>query len=189
MSYFIPVILGTARQERRSEAAAQFVLEQVQRLPDIETMLVDVRDFRLPSTDDSEQQPAAQRYAKLVTEADSLIIVSPEYNHGYPGELKMLLDMAFDEYVGKPVGLCGVSSGGLGGARMVEQLRLVASTLGLVAIKNAMYFSNVKKLFDDQGHITDPKFTDKCQVFLDELLWYTEALHTQRNNRKMTWNS
>jgi NAD(P)H-dependent FMN reductase len=48
-----------------------------------------------------------------------------EYNHSYPGELKMLLDMLFSQYAHKPVGICGVSSGAWGGTRMVEQLRLV----------------------------------------------------------------
>ena len=57
--------------------------------------------------------------------SDGFIIVSPEYNHGYPGELKMLLNMLFSQYAHKPVGICRVSSGAWGGTRMVEQLRQV----------------------------------------------------------------
>lgn len=60
-----------------------------------------------------------------MTRADGLVIVSPEYNHGYPGEMKLMLDQLYKEYNRKPVGICGVSSGALGGARMVEQLRLI----------------------------------------------------------------
>lgn len=186
MSFFLPVLLGTAREGRRSEAVAQFVLEQVAQLKGVETLLVDARDYRIRGTDDTETTRLEKRFAKIVTEADGFIIVSLEYNHSFPGELKMMLDMADDEYAGKPVGICGVSSGGMGGVRMVEQLRLVTITLGMVPISSAMYFSNVEKLFDAEGVLLDQKFVTRLKPFFHELLWYVEALKAQRKKTPLS---
>jgi NAD(P)H-dependent FMN reductase len=79
--------------------------------------------WRLQTTRKKARKPNVLQ--KKAWHADGFIIVSPEYNHSYPGELKMLLDMLFSQYAHKPVGICGVSSGAWGGTRMVEQLRLV----------------------------------------------------------------
>lgn len=177
---FIPLILGTAREGRLSEAAAHFMFERLRKQKGVESMLVDVRDYHVRATDHSERLAVEKRFAKIMNEADGLVIVAPEYNHGYPGELKMLLDMAFDEYAGKPVGICGVSDGNLGGARMVEQLRLVAVALRLVPISQALYFSNITKLVGPDGTVSDPAFDRRSEKFFKELLWYAEALRAQR---------
>ena len=66
--------------------------------------------------------------------ADGLVIVAPEYNHGYPGILKHALDTNLKEYIHKPVGLCGVSAGGFGGTRVIESLLPVMRELGMVTI-------------------------------------------------------
>lgn len=143
-------------------------------------MLIDVRDYHLRATDRSEQLAVEKRFAKLMTEADGLVVVAPEYNHSYPGELKMLLDMAFDEYAGKPMGICGVSEGMLGGARMIEQLRLVAVALRMVPINQPIQFSNIDKLIGADGKISDPSYEKRSAKFFTELLWYAEALKAQR---------
>jgi len=172
---YIPIILGTARAGRQSEKAAKFMLAEVEKFG-LKTELIDARDYRLSATDNSEESNLAKKLAEKITRANALIIVSPEYNHGYPGELKMMLDMLYDQYARKPVGICGVSSGGLGGARMVEQLRLVAIELGMAPISKAVYFSSIKKLFDDTGAITDESYYKKTEKFLNELVWCAKAL-------------
>src|SRR3989338_967971 len=102
-SLYIPVILGTAREGRTSENVAKFVLEQVKKTG-VETELIDVRNYEVaPVTDNTETKDFANRYGEKVVRADGFVIVSPEYNHGYPGELKMLLDEVYTEYVKKPV--------------------------------------------------------------------------------------
>ena len=93
----------------------------------------------------------------------------------------MMLDMLFEQYAKKPVAICGVSAGMLGGVRMVEQLRLVMIEFHMVPIHNAVYFSSVKSLFDDNGVIKDQSYGLKVQKLLDELVWYAEALKKARN--------
>lgn len=177
---YIPVILGTARAGRQSEKVAGFILEEV-KAAGYETEMIDVRDYRIEATDKTQTQPQAKKLSPEMDKADAFIIVSPEYNHGYPGELKMMLDLLYGQYAKKPVGFCGVSSGPLGGARMVEQLRQVIVELHMVPIREALYFPFVQDLFDDKGKMKDPgSYKDRIKKFLDELSWYASALKASR---------
>jgi NAD(P)H-dependent FMN reductase len=127
---FIPVILGTPRKGRYSEHVARFVLEQASKRPDIETDLVDIATLHLP-VDDAGEAVKDNRFSAIAMRADALILVVPEYNHGYPGLLKHLLDSNLKEYIHKAVGICGVSAGGFGGARVIQSLLPVMRELGL----------------------------------------------------------
>ena len=176
-SLFIPIILGSAREGRQSEKAAKFVLEEAKLYGKFETELIDVRDFGLLKTDDTKTSEKAKKFSETIDRADGLIIISPEYNHGYPGELKMTLDQLYKEYKHKPVGICGVSEGRMGGSRAVEQLRLVAIEFQMVPISKAVYFSNIEDVFDEQGN---NKYLDsyrkQLKSLFDELEWYAKAL-------------
>ena len=120
---YIPVILGTAREGRQSEKVATFIYGLAQKAG-LETEIVDIREYRIAATDNTGNIPHAQKWREKIIRADGMIIVSPEYNHTYPGELKMFLDMLYKEYARKPVALCGVSNGPWGGTRGVQALRL-----------------------------------------------------------------
>ena len=182
MKLFIPVILGTARAGRQTEKAARYVLEEVQKHPEIETELLDVRDFRLPATDNSEESETAKRFEEMVSRAHGYIVVSPEYNHGYPGELKMMLDMLYKQYARKPLAICGVSAGPMGGVRMTEQLRLVAVEFHMAPIRETVYFSSVGNLFDEAGRIKDESYAKRIETMLSELVWFANALKWGRDN-------
>ncbi len=172
---YVPIILGTARKGRQSEKVAKFMLDEVKKAK-VYTELLDVRDYRIEATDNTQTTQKAKELGKKISQADGLIIVSPEYNHGYPGELKMMLDMVYKQYAGKPLGICGVSAGGLGGARMVEQLRQVAVELHMVPIREALYFPVVQELFDNEGKIKDESYSERVKRFLEELTWYAKTL-------------
>src|SRR5438477_10450120 len=181
-SLFIPVILGTARKGRRSENAAHFMFEQTKARAGVETEFVDVAKIPM-RLDDAGEQMKDPSFSALVQRADALILVVPEYNHGYPGLLKHALDMNLAEYVHKAVGICGVSAGPFGGARMIENLLPVLRELGLVTIFWDVNFSHAGKLFDSTtGRITDPAYTGRLDKFLNELVWMACALRYAREN-------
>jgi NAD(P)H-dependent FMN reductase len=180
---YAPIILGTAREGRRSEKVASYMLARA-KAAGLESEVLDVRGFRVGSTDNTQASKAAKAFSEEVSKADALIIVSPEYNHGYPGELKMMLDLLYQQYFNKPVGICGVSKGPLGGARMVEKLRLVFIELHMVNIREALYFPFVQDLFDERGEIKDKSFDARAKTFLDELVWYAKALSPVREASK-----
>jgi NAD(P)H-dependent FMN reductase len=177
---YIPIILGTAREGRESEKAAKFMLQEATKYGLKNTEIIDVRDFGIKATDNTLTSPEAKKLSQTIKKADGLIIVTPEYNHGYPGELKMMMDMLYEEYFQKPVGFCGVSFGALGGARSVEQLRLVCIEYHMVPIREAVYFPTIQKLFDEKGAIKDESFHGRVGKFLDELVWYAKALKPAR---------
>jgi len=178
---FLPVILGTPRQERWSQPVAEFVTAQLALWPGVETMLVDVRDLPLPVTGAGEdiKDPA---FSELCMRADGFVIVAPEYNHGYPGLLKHVLDTNLKEYIHKPVGICGVSAGGFGGTRVIENLLPVMRELGLVTIFWDGNFSNVRKLFGPDGQPLDPAYVKRIRKFAKELIWMAKVLRYGRES-------
>ena len=177
---FIPVILGTARKGRRSENAARFVFEETKKRAGVETEFVDICNIPM-RLDDAGEQMKDPAFSDLVTRADGLILVVPEYNHGYPGLLKHALDMNLKEYIHKAVGICGVSAGPFGGARVIEALLPVMRELGLVAIFEDVNFGKVGTLFDEQGNLIDQNYVGRVDKFLNELIWMARAL---RHGRK-----
>jgi NAD(P)H-dependent FMN reductase len=176
---FIPIILGTARQGRRTEHAARFVFKQTRKRTDIETELIDVCKLPL-KLDDAGEQMKDPKFSATIERCDGLIIVTPEYNHGYPGLLKHALDMNLEEYIHKAVGICGVSAGSFGGARVIEALLPVMRELGLVTIFWDVNFGNVQKLFDEQGNLLDESYVRRVDKFLNELIWMARVLRYGR---------
>ncbi|GMQ95336.1 MAG: NAD(P)H-dependent oxidoreductase [Patescibacteria group bacterium] len=173
---YVPIILGTARKERESEKVARFVMEEAKEFG-FDAELIDVRDYRWGETIPTwaEDTTATKRWRDIAERADGFIIVVPEYNHGYPGELKILLDGAYKEYAKKPVGLCGVSSGLVGGARVVDHLKQVLVELSMVPLRNALYFPSVGDIFDD-GVLKDEAYKERTKPMFEELAWYGKVL-------------
>lgn len=184
MALSIPLILGTAREGRRSEHVAQYLLERLSDRDDIDIELIDVRHhlhgFTHPAWIEYEETNA---WKETALAADGYIIVTPEYNHGYPGELKIFLDGAFEEYFDKPVALAGVSSGRLGGARVVEHIKPVLIELGMTPMGKALYFGNAGDVFDDSGEMTDESrelYDELVDEWANTLLAYARALKEVR---------
>lgn len=178
---FIPVILGTVRQGRASSNVAQFVHAEVAKRDGVETELIDIRDLPLTTTDAGEAIKETG-FSATVARADALVLVVPEYNHGYPGMLKHALDSNLKEYIHKAVGICGVSAGGFGGTRVIENLLPVMRELGLVNIFWDGNFSGARNLFDASGNLLDQTYVKRVDKFLKELIWMAKVLRYGREN-------
>ncbi|MGA7954543.1 MAG: NAD(P)H-dependent oxidoreductase, partial [Gloeobacterales cyanobacterium] len=180
-SLFIPVILGTPRQGRQSEYVAKFIVEQIAARDGLETELIDIRTMSIAINDAGESLKDPQ-FSATMERADGLVIVVPEYNHGYPGLLKHILDTCLKEYIHKAVGLCGVSAGPFGGTRVIQNLLPVMRELGLMTIFYDLNFGNVQKLFDESGQLIDkPTYVRRMERFMEELVWMSTVL---RHGRK-----
>ena len=146
------------------------------------TDLIDIRNIRL-SIDDAGESIKDPKFSATVNEADALIFVVPEYNHSFPGLLKHVLDTNLKEYIHKAAGVCGVSAGPFGGARMIQNFLPVLRELGLVTIFWDVYFGSAGKLFDPAtGNITDRAYGGRLDKFLNELVWMARALRFGREN-------
>jgi NAD(P)H-dependent FMN reductase len=181
-SLFIPVILGTVRKGRTSENVAKFVLGEIRKREGVETELIDIRDLKFP-VDDAGEQIKDPRFSETCARADGFIIVTPEYNHGYPGLLKHVLDSNLKEYIHKAVGVCGVSAGGFGGTRVIQALLPVLRELGLVTIFWDGNFSGAQELFGADGKMMDQAtHVRRIDKFLGELVWMSAVLRYGREN-------
>jgi len=133
----------------------------------------------LPTGDAGEAIKNADFSAKM-SRADALVVVSPEYNHGYSGLLKHVLDSCLKEYIHKAVGIVGVSAGPFGGTRVIENLLPVMRELGLVTIFWDVNFSNVHKVFAADGKLLDDAYMRRIDKFLKELIWMAKTLRHGR---------
>ncbi|HEU4388860.1 MAG TPA: NAD(P)H-dependent oxidoreductase [Blastocatellia bacterium] len=176
---FIPVILGTPRQGRYSEHVARFVLGEIKKRDGVETELIDIREMKFSTLDAGETIKDA-RFSESAMRADAFIIVAPEYNHGYPGLLKHVLDSNLKEYIHKAVGICGVSAGPFGGTRVVENMLPVMRELGLVTIFWDGNFSSVQSTFDENGALLEPAYVRRLEKFIRELIWMAAVLRYGR---------
>lgn len=183
-SLYIPVILGTVRRGRMSENAAKLVTAQVAKREDVETELIDIASLPLP-VNDAGEAIKDEFFASRMDRADGLVIVSPEYNHGYSGLLKHVLDSCLKEYIHKAVGIVGVSAGTFGGARSIQNLLPVLRELGLVTIFWDVNFSNVQDVFDARGNLVDTSFLRRVDKFLAELVWMATTLRYGREHVKL----
>ena len=180
---FLPIILGTNRKERKSVFVAKWLLEEMGRRPEIETRLFDVRDFALPQDDyGTDIKDAFPEWKDAIIRADGLVIVSPEYNHGYPGALKSVLDLLLKEYIHKSVAFVGVSAGPWGGTRVIEAMVPMVRELGLSATFADLNFPLVQNKFDQDGMLLDKAYEQRANNFLDEIVWMSRVLKWGREN-------
>ena len=176
---FIPVILGTVRRGRMSAGAARLMVREIASRPGVETELIDIAAVPMP-VDDAGESIKDGGFAGSMARADGLVIVSPEYNHGYPGLLKHVLDSCLKEYIHKAVGIVGVSAGPFGGTRVIQNLLPVMRELGLVTIFWDVNFSSVQQAFDESGELRDRAFLRRIDKFLRELIWMSRTLRYGR---------
>jgi NAD(P)H-dependent FMN reductase len=182
---FIPVVLGTTRKGRMSAYAAQFVFGELQKRPGVTTELIDIAQLRIP-VDDAGETTKDPRFAAAMERADAIVIVSPEYNHSFPGLLKHVLDSCLKEYIHKAAGIVGISAGTFGGSRMIENFQPVLRELGLVSIFWDVNFGTIGKVFDRDGRLQDQAYVGRTDKFLNELIWMAKVLRYGREKISVT---
>jgi NAD(P)H-dependent FMN reductase len=183
--YYIPIILGSIRRNRETVKVAGCVLDLMKDVSCITTELIDLRSLNLPMMEErlrfrDDPPPALSEFSGKISRADAIVIVTPEYNSGYPGVLKNALDYLKDEYKRKPFGIVTVSSAWSGGMLCLTALRQVILHLGGVPIPAILPVPKVQEAFDEHGNSRDLKFQERAKQYLGELLWFTEALAAQR---------
>ena len=180
----LAVIEGSTREKRQSIHAARFVAAIMADHPDVEAILVDPRDLSFPN-DGNDTEGKDQRYSEITARADGFYIVTPEYNHSFPGSLKRMLDSEYENYWHKPVAVAGVSNGGWGGVRAVEGLLPALRTMGLTPLQFSTYFPRVQDIFDEHGNMYPDykqKYTQSVEVEVKELIWLAKTLKWGRTN-------
>lgn len=156
----ITVVLGTGREGRNSERVSEFINQTLVE-NGYETQYVDIRNFESPRTIAKwAPDEISESWREIVDQTDLMIVVSPEYNHSFPGELKILFDRIIDEYKDKPVIIAGTSAGDFGGARAVEFLIHYLCYIGF-NYESALYFPHIDQEFTEEGTTENPKHAER----------------------------
>ncbi len=175
----IKVILGSTREGRNGRRVADWFMSQTANFKDkLEFELVDLADWPIPFFDNpgspamgADPRGIVVDWSKKIAEADGIIIVTPEYNHGYPAVLKNALDVIYKEWNFKPVSF--VSYGAVsGGIRSVEQLKQVALELKMIPMHEEVNIHFVWQAFAEDGSVVDKSLEQKAQALLETLNAY-----------------
>jgi NAD(P)H-dependent FMN reductase len=177
----VVMIIGSTRQGRFAPTVAQWAAAQLDQRDDVVLDVIDLADTDLPSVLGAPT-PEVEQYVARLDHADAFVVVTPEYNHGYPASLKQGIDVAHQEWFAKPVAF--VSYGGVaGGARAVEQLRQVFAELHTATMRDTVSFNLFTTPFDDDGQVVDASGAESAgKKMVDELLWWARALRAARHD-------
>ncbi len=188
------MILGSTREGRFGEKAAAWAIDRLGARDDLVAELVDLRDYpmsfyeqeRPPAHGDRDYPPEVSRWANKVDQADGYLVITPEYNHGYPAVLKNAFDVVFPEFNRKPIAFVGY--GNSGGARSIEQLRLVSIELEMAPLRHAVHIlpavmvpaRQAEEPFDVELFAS---LDDRLRMATTDLAWWANALALARAAR------
>ncbi|MGO4670172.1 NADPH-dependent FMN reductase [Bosea sp. 2RAB26] len=184
----IGIVIGSTREGRFSERAAAWFYAIAARRTDLSVEIIDLRDYPLPFFDEPAspawvppKNPVAERWTTKLAELDGIVFVTPEYNHGYSAVLKNALDYAFQPFNRKPAAFVGY--GGVGAARAIEQLRMVAVELQMAPVPKSVNVGMAEFLgIWQQGKdfVDFPHLEQAAVALLDDLSWWSLTLKTGR---------
>ncbi|QNL50608.1 NAD(P)H-dependent oxidoreductase [Olivibacter sp. SDN3] len=175
-------ILSTSVRNNRNSHRVALYLQQYITGNDLATVeVLDLNAYQFPIFEERLrflESPSSEilDFAAKVKEAEGIIIVTPEYNGGYPSSLKNVIDLLYDEWQKKPIALATVSAGPFGGAQVMASLVFVLWKIGAVMVPAMFPISKVQEVFDEAGNPTEKERTDKrAHTFVRALLWHMEA--------------
>lgn len=189
----VKVIMGSTREGRNGGKVGEYIASMAATEPGWEVEYLDLKSINLPMFAEAVSPSfresldglpeVVQEWSKKIEEADAYVIVTPEYNHGYPAPLKNAIDWLFKEWNRKPVGF--VSYGALlAGGRAVEQLRQVVAELHMTSVRAQVLFPAVWEAFTENGQPKDPATEERVRGMFKELSWWGEALKVARDSKE-----
>jgi NAD(P)H-dependent FMN reductase len=192
----LAIIIGSTRPGRMTERLAKWVVSEAKNLPGIEVDVIDLEDFDMPLFNepvsprfnpDRNPDGSVKAFLARLDLAEALIIVTPEYNHAPPGVLKNAIDYVDWQLSKKPIAFVG--QGTVGGARAIEQLKLIVSEAKGLPIPESVTFMKLRDSISEDGVLDDEIKNQQygpltaLQNLLKELNWYANALTSARLNK------
>jgi NAD(P)H-dependent FMN reductase len=183
--FTIPIILGSTRRGRRTSRAAYFIASRMAQTQRIRSEILDLVEYNFPMLEErlrfrDDPPPQVLEFSHKLAQADALVIVTPEYNNSYPGVLKNCLDYFKPEYRRKPVGIVTVSAADFGGVNCLAQLRLVTLAMSAFPIPASLPIPKIEESLQADGTPIDYSLNAKAETFLNELIWFTEAITARK---------
>ena len=177
----IAIISASVRVGRKSHRVALYLKNYLEENSAAEVNIIDLAKYNFPIfeerlrliPDPTEDMLA---FAAAINEADGVILVTPEYNGGYPASLKNVIDLLYAEWKRKPIAFSTVSEGAFAGSQVITSLQFSLWKIGALTIPAMFPIATVSKNFDENGQPADPEATNKRAAnFVKELIWWIEA--------------
>ena len=194
----LQIIVGSTRPTRAADKVVPWVARRAALHEAFETEILDLRDWPLPMfgehvgslgdpADPSYSDEIVRRWNRKIAEADAYLIVTPEYNHSIPGELKNAIDSVFFSFAfrDKPMAAVGYSAGVGAAIRAIEHLAQIAVEVEAAPLRSSVVLPYVDKAFDDDGEPSDPATDISMEILLDDLAWWAAALHQARSQGEL----
>ncbi|HLO81061.1 MAG TPA: NAD(P)H-dependent oxidoreductase [Chitinophagaceae bacterium] len=178
--YNIVLISSSVRIGRASHRVALFFKKFIEEAQLASVDIVDLLEYQFPLFDErlskmKDPSPKMVQFSEKVKGADGILIVTPEYNGGYPAALKNVVDLLYAEWKRKPIALASVSNGQYAGSQVLTSLSFSLHKIGATVVPSMYRVANVQDVYDENGITTDPKIPKFARSFVDDLIWYMEA--------------
>lgn len=177
----IAIISASVRTGRHSHRVALYFKKFVEENNLASSEILDLNQYQFPLFNERlkyQTDPSASvlEFAGKIKSADGVIIVTPEYNGGYPAAIKNVTDLLYDEWYKKPIAITTVSDGSFGGTQVITSLQFSLWKIRAWTVPAMFPVPKVAEMFDENGNATDKARTDKrATTFINELLWCIEA--------------
>jgi NAD(P)H-dependent FMN reductase len=179
--FHISIISSSVRNERNSHRVALYFKNYLEENNIATTEILDLHIYNFPLFDERlryQDSPSGEilEFAEKIKSSDGIIIITPEYNGGYPASIKNAIDLLYDEWYHKPVAISTVSDGSFGGSQVITALQFVLWKIRALTVTARFPVPEAEKAFDEKGNPAEKEKTDKrASNFIKELLWFIEA--------------
>jgi NAD(P)H-dependent FMN reductase len=188
----IAIISASVRTGRMSHRLALFFKNYIEEKELGNVELLDLYKYQFPVFEErlrniKNPTNAMLEFANKIITADAVIIVTPEYNGGYPASLKNAIDLLYAEWKRKPVAIACVSNGPFGGSQVITSLVFSLWKIGALVVPAKYFVPNVQTAYDEDGHPANKEVTEGyAKAFIDELLWCAEANKKMSTGKELT---
>ena len=181
------IVIGSTRPGRVGKSVADWLFDITKGRSDFEIDVLDLAEWNLPMLNEPDhprfgryQHELTRRWSATIDALDAFVIVTPEYNYGYTAPVKNALDHLYREWNDKAIGFVGY--GGIaGGARAVQMLKQVVTTLKMTPVFDAVYIAFVQGHLDETGALRPtPELDAAAALMLDEIARVGGALQSLR---------
>ncbi len=172
----ISIISASVRTGRNSHRVALYFEKYLTENKLAETEMIDLMEYNFPIFEERLQfqtspQPKTLEFAKKIKDSEGIIIVTPEYNGGYPASLKNVIDLLLVEWRHKPIAIATVSAGAFAGTQVITSLQFTLWKIKAWTITEMFAVAKVQDNYDENGNAINKEATDKiASGFINELL-------------------
>ena len=177
----ITILSASVRTGRVSHRIALYFKHFLDAKNQATSEIIDLQKYNFPIFEErlkylKNPSPAVLDFSERIIKSDGVIIVTPEYNGGYPASLKNVIDLLYKEWHRKPIAIATVSDGSFGGTQVITSLQFTLWKIGAWTVPARFPVPDADKNFDEQGNALNATAADKrASIFINELLWCVAA--------------